>query len=71
MSKHGHSGLDGRCRDGNGEIRHKNGSTRVDTLRQTYGEGFAPGVRGDMKLDNLLDRTAARSLSEMLRRGRR
>jgi hypothetical protein len=36
--------LDDRCRDNNGEIRRKNGATRVGTLRQTYGEGFAPGA---------------------------
>ena len=69
-SKHCNSGLDDRCRDNDGEIRRKNGSTRVDTLRQTYGEHFAPGVRGDMKLENLLGRKGADSLSELLRRGR-
>jgi hypothetical protein len=37
-------------------------------LRETYGENFAPGVRSDMKLDTLLDRTGARSLSELLKR---
>ena len=37
----------------NGETRHKNGNTRVDTLRRTYGDDFARGVRGDMKLENL------------------
>lgn len=71
MSKHCHPGLDDRCRDNNGEIRRKNGSTRVETLRQTYGENFAPGVRGDMKLENLLERTGADSLREFLRRGRK
>lgn len=68
MSKHCHTGLDDRCRDHNGEIRRKNGGTRVDTLRQTYGEDFAAGVRGDMKLDSLLERTGAGSLSELLKR---
>jgi hypothetical protein len=39
MSKNCRSGsLDDRCRDNNGEIRHKNGSTQVGTLRETYGE---------------------------------
>ena len=60
MSKHCNTGLDDRCRDSNGEIRRKNGTTRVDTLRDTYGEDFAPGVRGDMKLDTLLKRTSCR-----------
>jgi hypothetical protein len=62
-----HPGLDGRARDKDGEIRHKNGNTRVDTLRDTYGDGFAPGARGDMHLDTLLDRTGANSLSDYLK----
>ncbi len=66
-SKPQHPGLDGRSRDKDGEIRHKNGNTRVDTLRETYGENFAPGVRGDMHLDTLLDRTGAKSLSELVK----
>jgi len=70
MSKQCNSGLDNRCRDNDGEIRRKNGSTRVGTLRQTYGENFAPGVRGDMKLENLLERKGADSLSKLVRRGR-
>jgi hypothetical protein len=62
-----HPGLDGRSRDKDGEIRHKNGNTRVDTLRETYGDNFAPGVRGDMRLDTLLDRTGAKSLSDLVK----
>lgn len=61
-------GLDHRYRDLDGEIRQKNGNTRVDTLRKTYGEDFAQGNRGDMRLDTLLDKTGARSLSEYLKR---
>ena len=61
------SGLDGRSRDKDGEIRHKNGNTRVDTLREIYGDGFAPNVRGDMHLDTLLERTGARSLSDFIK----
>jgi hypothetical protein len=68
MSKNCRPGLDDRCRDNNGEIRHKNGATRVGTLRRTYGDGFAPGVRSDMKLDTLLDRTAAKSLTQLVRK---
>ena len=71
MAKHCNTGLDDRCRDNNGEIRRKNGTTRIDTLRSTYGEDFALGVRGDMKLDTLLNRIGANSLSELLKRGRR
>ncbi len=70
MPRDCNNGLDGRCRDSNGEIRHKNGATRVDTLRDTYGENFAAGFRGDMKLDTLLERTGAESLSHYLKRSR-
>jgi hypothetical protein len=61
-------GLDNRFRDQNGQIRAKNGATRVDTLRDTYGDDFAAGFRGDMKLDTLLDRTGANSLSDLLKK---
>ena len=59
MSKDCRPGLDKRCRDNNGVIRHKNGATRVGTLRETYGDDIASGVRSDMKLDTLLDRTGS------------
>jgi hypothetical protein len=62
------NGLDGRARDKDGEIRHKNGATHVGTLRETYGDSFAPGYRSDMKLDTLLDRTGASSLSQLLKK---
>lgn len=67
MKKRCDEGLDGRCRDLDGEIRRKRGDTLIGTLRQTYGEDFAPGVRSDMRLDTLLDRTSAESLNELLR----
>jgi hypothetical protein len=73
MATKGHgcrNGLDHRCRDESGEIRRKNGSTLVGTLRNIYGDDFALGVRSDMKLDNLLDQTGAESLSGLLRRKR-
>jgi hypothetical protein len=60
-------GLDDRCRDNNGQIREKNGNTRIDTLRQTYGENFADGMRGDAHLRTLLDRTGSNSLSDYLK----
>ena len=66
--KHCNEGLDDRCRDQNGQIRAKNGSTWGRTLRETYGEDFAPGVRSDMKLDTLLGRTGAQSLTELLKK---
>jgi hypothetical protein len=60
-------GLDGRHRDSDGEIRRKNGNTRVDSLRETYGESFAGAFRGDMKLGTLLERVGAKSLSDYLK----
>lgn len=68
MSKKCRSGLDNRCRDSDGEIRHKNGATRVGTLRRIYGASFVPGVRSDMKLDTLLGRTGSRSLNRLLKK---
>ena len=64
-------GLDSRCQDLDGEIRRKRGDTRVDTLRGIYGEKFASGYRSDMKLENLLHREGASSLSELLARRKR
>lgn len=61
-------GLDGRHRDADGQIHHKNGNTRVDSLRETYGETFAKGFRGDMKLETLLEKTGSSSLTEYLKR---
>jgi hypothetical protein len=51
-------------------------ATRMATLALTPCGGptetdFARVVRGDMKLENLLDRTGADSLSEPLRRAER
>ena len=57
-------GLDGRHRDRDGEIHHKMGNTKIGTLRETYGEDFAKGHRSDMKLENLLDKTGAKSLTD-------
>lgn len=64
------TGLGGRYRDENGSIRRKRGDTLVRTLREEYGPRFAPGVRGDMRLDTLLDRAGVPSLSEYLRRAK-
>ena len=64
-------GLDERCRDRNGEIRKKRGDTLVKTLRKTYGDDFAPGVREDARLDTLRRRAGIESLSRLVRKGRR
>jgi hypothetical protein len=60
-------GLDQRCRDRDGEIRQKRGDTLVKTLRDTYGPDFAPGVRGDTRLDTLRKRAGGESLSKILK----
>ncbi len=67
MSNQSETGLDDRCRDADGEIRRKRGDTLVGTLRDEYGPNFASGVRSDMRLDTLLDRTGAASLSDFLK----
>ena len=59
--------LNSRCKDTDGEIRRKNGSTRVGTLREVYGNDFAAGYRSDTKLSTLLERSGAASLSDLLR----
>ncbi|TAM72479.1 hypothetical protein EPN44_15875 [bacterium] len=63
-------GLDGRCRDGDGQIRRKNDNTRVGTLRGIYGEDFASGYRSDAKLGTLLSRENVDSLSQLRKKGR-
>jgi hypothetical protein len=68
MSKHYPKGLDGRQRDANGEIRHKRGDTLVRTLRKEYGDDFAKGIRSDARLDTVLERTGANSLSDLLKK---
>lgn len=59
-------GLDNRHRDSDGQIREKKGETRIDSLRQIYGDSFAPGIRGDAHLSTLLERTGSNSLSDYL-----
>ena len=60
-------GLDDRHRDNGGQTREKNGNTRIDTLRETYGDDFAAGIPGDAHLRTLLDSTGDNSLPEYLR----
>jgi hypothetical protein len=64
-------GLDDRCRDMDGSVRQKRGDTLVGTLRRTYGGDFGNGRWSDMRLDALLDKEGAGSLSELLSRKRR
>ena len=60
--------LDNCERDKSAQFLEKTGDTRIDTLRQTYGDSFAPGIRGDAHLSTLLDRTGSNSLSDYLKR---
>ncbi len=62
------SGLGSRRRDLDGEIRAKRGDTLIGTLREQYGADFAPGVRGNMRLDTYLNRFGADSLQQSRKR---
>jgi hypothetical protein len=42
-------GLDGRHRNQNGRTSEKHGNTRVGTLRDIYGDGFASDFRSDAR----------------------
>jgi len=39
----------------------------VKTLRKIYGPDFAPGVRGDAKLDTVRERSNGESLSKLVK----
>lgn len=67
MAKH-LKGLDKRSHDRDGVIHEKHGDTLVRSLRKTYGESFAPRAPGNMKLETLLKREQASSLSELVKR---
>ncbi len=58
-------GLDDRCRDRDGEIRHKGSDTLVGTLRDTYGKDFAAGYRSDTKLGTVLKDKGKSSISDL------
>ena len=60
-------GLDNRHRDKNGEISKKHGNTLISTLRQTYGQGFAPGQPGHKKLSEILHELDIKSLSQLVK----
>jgi hypothetical protein len=65
-------GLDERCRDKNGEIRHKRGDTLLKTLRKAWGAAFVRAVRADSRLETLRERAGgASSLSEFVKSGNR
>jgi len=64
-------GLDDRHRDKDGEISKKHGNTLVSTLRQSYGQNFAPGIAGDVRLSAVLRQLDEPSLSQLVRDLRR
>jgi hypothetical protein len=71
MSKdHCSDGLDGRCRDADGEIRRKRSDTLVGTLREEYGGDFAEDFRSDAELGTVLRETNSASLSDYLKHRR-
>ena len=67
MTKHFPTGLDGRMRDNDGEIRRKRSDTLVRTLRDEYGDKFAPGYRADTKLGTVLKKEGKESLDQLLK----
>ncbi len=71
LKRHYPTGLAGRMRDADGEIRRKRSDTLVRTLREEYGEDFAKGYRADAKLGTVLEREGAETLDELLKKGRR
>lgn len=68
MTRHYPTGLDGRMRDQDGEIRRKRSDTLVRTLRREYGEDFAQGYRADTKLGTVLKREGVESLDQLLKK---
>lgn len=65
-SKHFPKGLDGRQRDQDGQIRQKRSDTKVATLRDECGQGFAKGFRSDAHLGTVRDATG-KSLHELVK----
>jgi hypothetical protein len=70
MAKHFPKGLDGRMRDGNGEIRAKRSDTKVSTIRKEYGDHVAKGTRSDAQLGSVLKKEGLPSLDALLKSGR-
>jgi hypothetical protein len=63
-------GLDHRVRDRGGEIRKKRSDTLVRTLREEYGDHFAPGYRPTDKLGKVLKKEGVESLHQLLKKYR-
>jgi hypothetical protein len=54
-----------RPRNKTGELRDKRDDTHVGTVEKQYGRDF--GVRSDMQLGTLLERTGKKSLNDLIR----
>lgn len=67
-TKHFPKGLDNRMRDQDGEIRKKRSDTKVETLRETYGQDFAKGYRSDAKLGTVLQKEGLETLDQLLKK---
>ena len=67
MAKAIKKGLDHRGRDKGGEIRRKRKDTLVKTLRAEYGAHFAKGFKPEATLGDVLKKTKAASLHELLK----
>jgi len=57
-----------RSRNESGPLRAKRGDTLVRTIEKQYGVDL--GVRSDMRLDTLKERTGMASLNDILRGGK-
>lgn len=53
-----------RSRNATGPLREKRGDTYVGTIEKKYSRDF--GVRSDMHLDTLLERTGKASLNDLI-----
>jgi hypothetical protein len=71
MGKHYPKGLDDRMQDKDGHIRQKRNDTKVETLREDYGENFAKGTRSDATLKTALKNSGFPTLSQLLKNGRK
>jgi len=58
-----------RTRDNDGELRQKRGDTHVGNIEREYGVDF--GVRSDMRLDTLREKTGLNSIEDLISRGRK
>lgn len=64
MAKDAPGMLGYRSRNEHGPLRAKRGDTQVGTIESQYGIDF--GVRSDMRLDTLLEKTGYSSLNNLL-----